>query len=80
MFNRIANFIAGALIGGVTGATLVMLFTPTSGEELREQIQIQIENVKADVQAATAARRAELEAELESLRRPSDMGQDIPLD
>lgn len=80
MFNRIANFIAGALIGGVTGATLVMLFTPTSGEELRDQIQIQIENVKADVQAATAARRAELEAELESLRRPNDLGQDIPLD
>ena len=80
MFNRIANFIAGALIGGVTGATLVMLFTPTSGEELRDQIQIQIENVKADVQAATAARRAELEAELESLRRPNEMGQDIPLD
>lgn len=80
MNNRTMNFITGALVGGFIGAVAVILFTPTSGDELREQIQIQIENVKADVKAASDARRAELEAELESLRRPKETGEDIRLD
>ncbi len=79
MGNRALNFIAGIFLGGVVGAVAVILFTPTSGEELREQIQIQIENVKSEVKAASDARRAELETELASLRQPKVPEDDIVL-
>lgn len=79
MGNRALNFIAGIFLGGVVGAVAVILFTPTSGEELREQIQIQIENVKSEVKAASDARRAELETELASLRQPKAPEEDIVL-
>ena len=79
MGNRALNFITGTLLGGLVGAVAVILLTPTSGEELRGQIQIQIENVRSEVKAASDARRAELEAELASLRKPKTPDDEIIL-
>ncbi len=65
---RISNFITGFVFGGVLAASIVLLLTPTSGEELRAQAQERVKGLQEEIQRAAAARRAELEAQLEALR------------
>ena len=38
--NRALNFLLGATIGGIIGATVAILLAPYSGEELRAEISI----------------------------------------
>jgi len=68
--NRTFNFLFGALIGGLVGATVALLLTPASGEELRSQMRMRAENIRADITEAAAERRAELEQQLSALRAP----------
>lgn len=68
--NRTFNFLFGALIGGLVGATVALLLTPASGEELRSQMRMRADNIRADVMEAAAERRAELEHQLSALRAP----------
>jgi gas vesicle protein len=55
---RFFSFLAGAMVGGLFGATLAILLTPASGEDLRMQMQDRAQNVRDQVQSAAAARRA----------------------
>lgn len=64
------NFLSGMILGGLVGATAVMLFTPSSGEDLRSRIQERSIQLKDDIKAVAEARRAELERELTALRSP----------
>ncbi len=57
-------------MGALVGATLALLFAPTSGDELRGQIQDQSARVQEQVKLAAAERRAELEQQLAALRAP----------
>ena len=68
--NRIMNFFAGLIVGGLIGATVVILVTPASGEEIRSQIQDRSIQLKDEIKAVADARRAELERELAALRAP----------
>jgi len=68
--NRTFNFLLGALIGGLVGATVAILLTPASGEELRSQMKMRADHVRTDVMEAAAERRAELEHRLAALRAP----------
>ncbi len=68
--NRTFNFLFGAFIGGLVGATVALLLTPASGEEIRSQMRMRVDNVRADVMEAAAERRAELEQQLAALRAP----------
>jgi len=68
--NRAISFLSGAVMGALVGATLAILLTPASGEELRTRMQEQSQKIQEEVKAATANRRAELEAQLETLRKP----------
>ncbi|HLE50641.1 MAG TPA: YtxH domain-containing protein, partial [Anaerolineales bacterium] len=68
--NRTFNFLLGALIGGLVGATVAILLTPASGEELRSQMKMRADHIRADVMEAAAERRAELEHQLAALRAP----------
>ena len=68
--NRTFNFLLGALIGGLVGATVAMLLTPASGDELRSQMRMRADHIRADVMEAAAERRAELEHQLAALRTP----------
>jgi gas vesicle protein len=65
-----ASFFSGIMMGALVGATLALLFAPTSGEELRFQIQDQSMRVQQDVKHAAAERRTELEEQLAALRAP----------
>ena len=68
--NRTFNFLFGALIGGLVGATVAILLTPASGEEIRSQMKMRADHIRADVQEAAAERRTELEQQLAALRSP----------
>lgn len=67
---NLSNFLTGFFFGGLIGAAAVMLFTPTSGENLRLKIQERSIQLKDDLKAVADARRAELERELAALRTP----------
>ena len=67
---RIVSLLAGFLTGAVVGATLAILFAPTSGEELQSQIQGRYFSLRDEVTEAAALRRAELEEQLAALRAP----------
>jgi gas vesicle protein len=67
---RTIGFLIGAIIGGLTGAVLALLFAPESGEELRTKIQDRTQNFAADIRQAAGAKRIELQNRLESLRAP----------
>jgi gas vesicle protein len=64
------NFILGVFVGGLVGATIAILLTPVSGENLRFQIQERSIQLKDDIKSVAETRRAELERELTALREP----------
>jgi gas vesicle protein len=64
------NFFMGMMMGGLVGATVALLLTPASGEELRGQLQEQSIRLRDEVKSVAEARRAELERELNALRAP----------
>jgi gas vesicle protein len=68
--NKIVSFLTGAIIGGLVGATIAILMAPSSGEELRGQIQERSIQLRDDIKSVADERRAELERELETLRAP----------
>jgi gas vesicle protein len=68
--NRVLGFLSGAVMGGLVGATLALLLTPASGEELRTKMQNQVNQIQAEVKSAAQSRRAELEEQLINLRKP----------
>ncbi len=67
---RILSFLAGAAIGGLIGSTIGLLLAPSSGEELRIQIQDRSQEIQTEVKQAAATRRAEMEQQLAALRKP----------
>jgi gas vesicle protein len=64
------NFIIGVFVGGLVGATIAILLTPVSGENLRFQIQERSIQLKDEIKSVAETRRAELERELTALREP----------
>jgi len=66
----LSNFLLGALIGGILGATIGLLLAPSSGEELRADMQAQAQRIRNEVEQAASQRRADLEAQLAALRAP----------
>ena len=68
---KILNFFMGMLVGGLVGATIAILLAPSSGDEMRGQLQERSIRLRDDIKAVAEERRAELERELETLRAPS---------
>ncbi|MDD2696032.1 MAG: YtxH domain-containing protein [Anaerolineales bacterium] len=67
---RIISFLSGLAMGALVGATLALLLAPSSGEQMRTQIQERSKQLSDEVRQAAAARRTELEQQLASLRAP----------
>ncbi len=67
---RLGSFLSGGIIGGIVGAAVTILLTPSSGQELRDQMQDRVQEIQLNVKNAAASRRAELEQELVLLREP----------
>ena len=68
---RVISFFAGAAAGSLVGATFALLLAPTSGDDLRSQLQARVDRVRQEMQDAANARRAELEQRLSELRAPA---------
>jgi gas vesicle protein len=67
---RLGSFLSGGIIGGIIGAAITLLLTPSSGQDLRDQMQERVQEIQTNVKNAAATRRAELEQELVLLREP----------
>jgi gas vesicle protein len=67
---KILGFLTGMIMGGLVGATVAILLAPSSGEEMRRQLQERSIRLRDDIKTVAEERRAELERELESLRAP----------
>lgn len=64
------SFLSGVALGLVVGASLAILFAPTTGEDLRKQMQERADRIQIEVKQAAETRRQELEQQLETLRAP----------
>jgi gas vesicle protein len=67
---RMMSFLSGAVIGALVGATVAILFAPSSGEELRSEMQQRANRIQTEVKDAASSRRAELEGQLAAMRTP----------
>jgi gas vesicle protein len=66
------SFLVGAVLGGLVGGTMAMLFAPASGVEVRAQFKERTDALAAEIRQAAATRRIELQDRLESLRAPRE--------
>jgi len=73
---RLLSFFAGAIMGGLVGATVAVLLAPASGEDLREQLRERSIRLQDEIRSAANDRRAELERELTALRSPRKKSQE----
>jgi gas vesicle protein len=67
---RVLSFFIGASIGGMISGVLVLLFAPSSGKEVREQVNERMQTFATDIRQAASTRRIELQERLEVLRTP----------
>lgn len=65
---KFGNFVLGAMIGGLIGSSLALLFAPTEGDKARHEIVDYFTHIKDEVNRAADEKRAELVAQLETLR------------
>ncbi len=65
---RAGSFFEGLILGGMLGAILALLFAPSSGDNLRQKIQDELEKLKGEISEAASERRIELEQQLADLR------------
>jgi gas vesicle protein len=64
------SFTIGALVGGLVGATMALLFAPESGTELRAQLRDRVDTFGGEVRQAVTTKRIELQDRLEAMRAP----------
>jgi gas vesicle protein len=67
---KLASFSIGAVLGGMVGGVLALIFAPKSGVELRSLIKNRINILSDDVQQAVQTKRIELQNRLDNLRSP----------
>ena len=61
--NRVFSFMAGAISGALVGGVVVVLFTPASGEELKQGMVDRWNLALEEAQQAMEQRRIELETQ-----------------
>jgi gas vesicle protein len=65
---KFANFMAGAILGGLVGATVAMLLAPSEGKALQDKMKNTFIELKDEVESAAQERRKELEDQLSVMR------------
>jgi gas vesicle protein len=70
---KIGYFMFGSLLGGLIGTGIALLFTPTSGAEIRANIRSYTMHTIDEVKNAAVQRRDELQKQLEQLRTGSSV-------
>jgi gas vesicle protein len=67
---RTLGFFIGALLGGLAGAVVALLFAPESGVDLRNRLRERTESLSTEIRQAAANKRIELQERLDTLRAP----------
>lgn len=62
---RFGMLIVGLLVGGLVGLGLALLFTPKSGDKMRQEAREYYDQLLDEARQAAETRRHELEAELQ---------------
>ena len=70
---KILAFIAGAMCGAIVGAVAVLVLTPASGAEMRDQARKRMDKVVEEGRQAATKRRAELEQQLRQMQRRDEV-------
>ncbi len=66
---KMISFLSGAVLGGLVGATLALLFAPSSGLDFQGKVKQSFSELKDEVKRAASDRRQELTVQLETLRQ-----------
>ncbi len=66
--NKLFSFLAGALSGALIGATLVLLLTPASGEQLRGEAANRWQQALDEARKAMDETRSEMETQFEQMK------------
>jgi gas vesicle protein len=66
---KMMSFMAGAMIGGLVGATIALLLAPSGGKALQDKMKNTFIELKDEVTQAAEDRRKELNGQLETLRK-----------
>jgi len=61
---RLLAFLGGVLSGGAIGTAVALLFTPASGDAMRDSLRSRVQNALAAGREAAERRRNELETQL----------------
>ena len=67
--SKLFGFLAGAMCGAIVGAVAVLLLTPESGGQLREQAKQRYNEMLAEGRKAAEQRRQEILNEFEAMKR-----------
>jgi len=65
---QLGNFIAGALMGGLIGGLLMLLFTPYPGKVVRQKLDDYAHEITDEVRDAARSRGEELRVQLDQLQ------------
>jgi len=66
---KIFAFLAGLLLGFLTGGMTSLLLAPQPGIELQNRIHKEVQHLVTEGKSAAEARRLELESQLESFKQ-----------
>lgn len=67
---RVFRMLFGMLFGVAVAGGLVLLFTPQSGDEVRQRIAERIDAILAEGRQAAEVRRVELQSQFEAMKQP----------
>jgi gas vesicle protein len=70
---RLLSWLIGLAIGAALGATLVYLFAPASGEQIKARIKRGWDETMDEARNASQQRRRELEAELAQMQKKNKL-------
>ena len=66
--SKLANFMNGLILGVIGGAAIALLMTPKSGEQLRDELKREVDDILEEGRRASEQRQRELERQLNQLR------------
>jgi len=65
---KFGKFLFGAMLGGLVGSGVALLFAPASGKATQQEIVAYFDHLKDEVQRAADEKRVELEDQLHTLQ------------
>ncbi len=68
---KFGSFINGFVIGAVAAAAIVLLVTPKSGLQIRDDLKREVDEILEEGRKATDLKRQEMENQLSQLRGQS---------